>query len=250
MPPLEFRDEALNLAVEQRMVRAEFVFMLGGEVEDEEVEAAQSTELQEGRLANRGQRDLRVATIAMSQAEKLLTGADTAGALTAERAAVAALQRAFTRDRYILRALATRTELDPQRRLTGNLSQAANWRRQLASAPSNRQAALLQDLLAGIGALRNPETTGPARAIQLGREAMSIDAASAVLRTAAADLQRIADTWSVTEADSRRRAVDGIASAVAAEAARALATAPASPYGTAPSLAGAFADALRRAGER
>ena len=250
MPPPEFRDEALNLAVEQRMVRAEFVFMLGGEVEDEEVEAAQSTELQEGRLANRGQRDLRAATIAMSQAEKLLTGADTAGALTAERAAVAALQRAFTRDRYILRALATRTELDPQRRLTGNLSQAVNWRRQLPSAPSNRRAALLPDLLAGIGALRNPERSEPARAVQLGREALSIDAASPVLRTAAADLQRIADTWSATEADARRRAIDAVASAVAAETARALAAAPPSPHGTAPSLAGAFADALRRGGAR
>src|SRR5207253_4314488 len=77
MAPADVADAALNLAVEQRMIRAEFVFMLGGEVEDEEVEAAQSTELQEGRLANRGQRDLRAATVAMSQAEKLLTGADT-----------------------------------------------------------------------------------------------------------------------------------------------------------------------------
>ena len=248
--PMEFRDEALNLAVEQRMVRAEFVFMLGGEVEDEALEAAQSTELQEGRLANRGQSDLRAATVAMSQAEKLLTAADTGAALTAERAAVAALQRAFTRDRYILRALATRTELDPQRRLTGNLSQAVNWRRPLPLAPSNRRAALLQDLLAGIGALHNPATSEPARAIQLGREALSIDAASAVLRTAAADLQRIADTWSTTEAESRRRAFDTVASSVAAETARALATAPVSPRATAPSLAGAFADALRRGGER
>src|SRR5436190_1373866 len=46
----ELADTALNLAVEQRMIRAEFVFMLGGEVQDEEVEAEQSTELQEGRL--------------------------------------------------------------------------------------------------------------------------------------------------------------------------------------------------------
>src|SRR5213078_1954905 len=38
-PPQEFADAALNLAVEQRMIRAEFVFMLGGEVQDEEVEA-------------------------------------------------------------------------------------------------------------------------------------------------------------------------------------------------------------------
>ena len=104
MPAEELADAALNLAVEQRMIRAEFVFMLGGEVQDEEVEAEQSTELQEGRLQNRGQRDLRAATIAMSQAEKLLTGTNTAEALVAERAAVTALQRAFARDRYILRA--------------------------------------------------------------------------------------------------------------------------------------------------
>ena len=38
----------MNLAVEQRMIRAEFVFMLGGEINDEEVEAEQSVELQEG----------------------------------------------------------------------------------------------------------------------------------------------------------------------------------------------------------
>src|SRR5204863_2272280 len=103
MPAEELADTALNLAVEQRMIRAEFVFMLGGEVQDEEVEAEQSTELQEGRLLNRGQRDLRAATIAMSQAEKLLTGTNTAEALVAERAALTALQRAFARDRYILR---------------------------------------------------------------------------------------------------------------------------------------------------
>src|SRR5207244_2444646 len=125
----EFNEASVNLAVEQRMIRAEFVFMLGGEVEDEEVEAERSVELQAGRLQNRGQLDLRAATVAMSRAEKLLTAADTAGALVAEREAVAALQRAFSRDRYILRALATRAQLDLQRRLTGNLATAVDWRR-------------------------------------------------------------------------------------------------------------------------
>lgn len=250
MTPADVNDEALNLAVEQRMIRAELVFMLGGEVEDEEVEAAQSSELQEGRLQNRGQRDLRAATIAMSQAEKLLTGADTSHALTAERAAVAALQRAFSRDRYILRALATRTELDPQRRLTGNTSQAVNWRRDPPGARSNRRALLLQDLLTGIAALRDPTDVGPSRAIELGREALVIDAGSSVLRGAAADLQRMADTWSTTAADARHRAIDAVASAVAAETGRALAGPPVSPGVAAPSLAGAFADALRRGGAR
>src|SRR5262245_26164436 len=122
MSAREVNEASLNLAVEQRMIRAEFVFMLGGEVEDEEIEAAQSTELQEGRLQNRGQRDLRTATIAMSQAEKLLTGVNLPAALGAERAAVAALQRAFARDRYILRALASQARLDASRRLTGDVS--------------------------------------------------------------------------------------------------------------------------------
>ena len=79
----DLAEQSLNLAVEQRMIRAEFVFMLGGEINDEEVEAEQSVELQAGRLQNRGQRDLRAATLAMSQAEKLLTGANTAAALIA-----------------------------------------------------------------------------------------------------------------------------------------------------------------------
>src|SRR4029453_13636558 len=88
MAAADVAEAALNLAVEQRMIRAEFVFMLGGEVEDEEVEAQQPTKLPEGRLQNRGQRDLRLATTARSQAEKFLTGANTAEALVAERAAV------------------------------------------------------------------------------------------------------------------------------------------------------------------
>src|SRR5262249_591004 len=94
----EFREASQSLAVEQRMIRSEFVFMLGGEIEDEEVEAEQSVEIQAGRLANRGQRDIRAATVAMSQAEKLLTAANTADALKAERAAVEALQRAVARE--------------------------------------------------------------------------------------------------------------------------------------------------------
>ena len=240
MPASAVQDASLNLAVEQRMIRAELVFMLGGEIEDEEVEAQQSTELQEGRLQNRGQRDLRAATVAMSQAEKLLTGGTTREALTAERAAVTALERAFSRDRYILRALAGRTELDPARRLTGNLSQAAGWRRDRAPAPPNRRAALLQDLLRGIGALQSG-----ADASALAREAVRIDADSDELRRAAADLQRLADAWPSTAPDARRGQIDRLSSALAAETARSLASAPlAAPFNSA-ALAGAFADAVR-----
>ncbi len=235
-------DEALNLAVEQRMIRAEFVFMLGGEVENEEVEAEQSNELQEGRLQNRGQRDLRAATIAMSQAEKLLTAVNTADALVAERAAVSALQRAFARNRYILRALATRSQLDAARRLTGNLSEARDWRRAPASAPPNHRAALLQDLLRGLADLR-PRV--PAQARVLAEEAIRVDPASADLRRASAELQRAADAGADAAAFSR--ALAAAATAAIAEARRAQADSPVNASALSPDLSGAFVDALRNA---
>jgi hypothetical protein len=247
MPREELVDAALGLAVEQRMIRAEFVFMLGGEVEDEEVEAEQSTELQAGRLENRGQRDVRAATIAMSQAEKALSGADTAAALVAERAAVAALQRAFSRERYLLRALAQRGRLDPARRLTGNLSDAADWRRTPAALPEDRRVALLQDLLRGIAGLTaSPDAGAPfrQRARLLAQEAIRIDAAAPRLRQAATALQRAAD--GAGNPAARQAALAEAAAATSSEAREVFAGAPAAIVPLAPALGGAFADALRR----
>lgn len=237
MATTEFVDASTNLAVEQRMIRAEFVFMLGGEIEDEEVEAEQSIELQAGRLANRGQRDLRDATTAMSQAEKLLTGADPAAALTAEHAAVSALQRAFARDRYLLRALASRSQLDLQRRLTGDRSQARQTRTPLPHTPDNRRAAQLQDLLRDVMALA-AESRGAAidraRLGVLAETTLRIDADSPELRRIAADLQRASDS----------SALNAIAASLAVEARRSLADAlPLLPH-IAPQLRGAF-EALR-----
>jgi hypothetical protein len=218
-----------DLAVEQRMIRSELIFMLGGEIEDEEVEAEQSTELQEGRLANRGQRDLRAATVAMSQAEKLLTGADTSAALKAERAAVVALQRAFSRERYILRALATRSQLDLSRRLTGDVVPSIGWRRLPDMRPASRRAAHLQSLLQGLGgALRAQPITrveeARASLAVLAELAIRADAESPALRQVAADLQRLADAWTASAADVR--ALSAIAARVALEARRALADPP------------------------
>jgi uncharacterized protein DUF4175 len=210
MTPAAVTDDALNLAVEQRMIRAEFVFMLGGEVENEEVEAEQSSELQEGRLQNRGQRDLRAATVAMSRAEKLLTGANTTDALVAERAAVAALQRAFARDRYILRALATRSQLDAARRLTGDLAGAGDWRRVPPDVGENRRAALLQDLLRGIADLARDRGAPRARAAVLAGEAIRIDPESAALRRVATELQRAADAFADEAAFARRSMNRGV----------------------------------------
>jgi hypothetical protein len=200
--------------------------------------------LQEGRLQNRGQRDLRAATIAMSQAEKLLTAANLGDALAAERAAVAALQRAFARDRYILRALATRSPLDMTRRLTGPTAEAPGWRRSVPDAPANRRAALLEDLLEGVSSLgRRTENEFAVGARALAEEAIRIDPSSAALRDAATELQRAAGT---ADAEVRTRAVAAATKGAAAEAAGAHADAPWDASTPAPSLAGAFSSAVAR----
>jgi len=225
----DFAENARELAIEQRMIRSELVFMLGGEIEDEAVEAEQSTELQEGRLANRGQRDLRAATVAMSQAEKQLTDANPEKALEAERSAVAALQRAFARDRYILRALAASTPLDEKRRLTGAAPDAIGWRRQLLSQEDDRRALRLADLIQGIGALAagGPNLTDPRRRLSVLAElSVRIDPQSAVLRQAAVNLQQLADAWAGIDAGEHRRRLDAIAADVAGEARRTLADSP------------------------
>ena len=228
LAPGDLLEQSQNLAVEQRMIRSEFVFMLGGEVEDEEVEAEQSTELQEGRLANRGQRDLRLATVAMSQAEALLTGGHTSQALTAERAAVAALQRAFARDRYILRALAGRTTLDESRRLSAATAEAIGWRRNLLAAPENRRAVQLQGLLQSLGefldAARDRDVEQ--RLAVAAELAVRIDTASARLRTAATQLEQLADMWSSLRIETRVSTLEAIAGLIVEETRSAVADAP------------------------
>jgi hypothetical protein len=179
----------------------------------------------------------------MSQAEKLLTGVNVADALVAERAAVTALQRAFSRDRYILRALATRSQLDPARRLTGALAEATGWRRVPPDVPVNRRTALLQDLLRGMAELNaEPDAFRPP-ALVLAEEAIRIDPSSAALRTVATELQRAADA---TEGSMRSAALTAASTAASSEARRAHAGAPLASPSIAPALSGAFADAMRR----
>ena len=51
-------EQTSAIAAEQRAVRANFVFLMGGHVEDEEEEAEQSHEIQEGRLENTARREI------------------------------------------------------------------------------------------------------------------------------------------------------------------------------------------------
>ncbi len=115
------------------MVKAEFVFMTGGQVEDEVAEAEAGHELAEGRGENQSQVDLLAAIREMSRAEARLNAGDTAQALVFERAALRALQRAFDRRRYLLRTLPERARIDPGRRLTGDRKDAKASGRDVAS---------------------------------------------------------------------------------------------------------------------
>jgi hypothetical protein len=131
MPRAALEETAADIAAEQRAVRANFVFMLGGEVEDEVVEAEASHEIQEGRLANQARRDIVAATVLMGKVEQALATVTPAAALPPAREAVRTLQRAFGHSRYLLRALPSRIRIDPARRSTGDLAGVRDWQRDL-----------------------------------------------------------------------------------------------------------------------
>ena len=158
IPREAFEEQSRLLAAEQRMVKAEFVFMTGGEVADEVQEAEHAHELAEGRLENAAQVELLTAIREMSRAEAALNSADTTRALVFERAALAALQRAFDRRRYLLRALSERARIDPARRLAGDRSTARPLTRQSSDPGTNQQGERTRAVLIELGkAIDNPE---------------------------------------------------------------------------------------------
>jgi hypothetical protein len=181
----ELTEEAAGLAAEQRTVRASFVFLLGGHIEDEEVEAEQSHEIQEGRLENTARKEITAAISAMTRAEQGLTAARTAAALPHARAAVDALQRAFGRSRYLLRALAVRARLDPSRRLAGDLAGAGGWHR-TPPDPEAREGEAARQLLARLFVAADQERGGAVFetpvAQQLAEAALAIDPSSGIWR--------------------------------------------------------------------
>jgi len=196
------------LAIEQRMVRAEVVFLSGGEVQDEVEEAAHSHELQEGRLENAGRAEMLRAINEMSRAEARLNAGDASGALVFERNALAALQRAFDRRRYFLRTLAERSRIDPTRRLTGDRASAQSRARTTAGEPADpgaRARQLLRDLAALV------DTGGTASPALLARLA-AVDTAEGEWRQLASSLA------SATTREERLRAADAAMARVAASA--------------------------------
>ena len=125
----DYAREAQALAMAQRRVRAEFVFMLGGEVEDEFEEAAHAHEVEEGRQANQrqGRSD--------RGGPPDVTGRDAAHApSTSEKPFLTSiarwqpLQAAFGKSRYFMRTLPAAVQIDAARRLQGDRTPASSAR--------------------------------------------------------------------------------------------------------------------------
>jgi len=261
----DFRREAEGIAAEQRQVRAEFVFMMGGELADagldlsslnEEVEAAGEDDLAAGRLANRGRADLVRAIRSMSRAAAQLATPDVVAALPTEKEALTYLQSAFSRSRYILRTLSERERIDLSRRLTGVLAALARATRPAAEAAANPRITALRRILADVATLSadpNRSTgAGAARASALAEQVLRLDPATPAWRDAAAALTRAAAALASNgPAAAAQVELDRAAAGLAALARAELPADPVvRPNAALDELAGALTDALRQTGRR
>lgn len=171
------RERANQIAVEQRRVRAEFVFMTGGEFEagvvegeeggtqlDERAEAEGEQDLAAGRMVNRGRQALLTAIRAMSRASIALTERRLTDALRYEKTALTNLQEAFARQRFLMRALSQREALDPARRHTGAFDSLA---RATVVVPAPERDAAREALRGVLAALLQPRPRDTELAIQL-----------------------------------------------------------------------------------
>jgi hypothetical protein len=155
---------------------------MGGHVEDEEEEAEHATDIQEGRLENDAWREMSRAVAHMTTAEQGLIAVKTADALAAAQLAVESLQRAFGRSRYFLRAVPSRSRIDPSRRLSGRLDEARGAQREAITGiddgePRTSQA-VLADVLDLASAVRQqrPDPQVAARLTRVAERALAIKA--------------------------------------------------------------------------
>ncbi len=209
LPDDEYTREAQGLAAQQRRVRAEFVFLMGGEVVDEVEEAAHSHDVEAGRLDNSGQRELLEAVRQMAQAEQRLTDADLDAALPFEYRALEALQAAFGKARYFMRTLPVRVAIDPDRRGTGDLALAgaSTWAR--TPLPPNA-AARGRHALGALLALT--PATAAVDVARVADDLLALDADTVEWLTA---VQALTAAYGAEVADAeRQRAIDAAAAAL------------------------------------
>jgi hypothetical protein len=231
MAPEEFASQSAELAAEQRKVRAEFVFMLGGELEDAPDPAASSTELNEvaeaegeadilaGRNANAGHLAMLSAIRSMSRAAAALTTADVEPALPHERAALKALESALSRARILLRALSTKERLDMTRRLTGTLVDAASDVRPTVDAVVSPRTLALRRALADVAAIGGAtELRRNARELsRIAQQILVIDPSSAALQKVSSELDAASQSAAASKDAEARRAIDDATTALVTE---------------------------------
>ena len=263
MEPDSVTYQAMQLAAEQRSVRAEFVFMMGGELAEEVIDAADAAELHEeaeaageaeiaaGRGANKSRIALVDAIRNMSQANTALTAFDLAGGLAAEKRALKSLQAAFSHTRYILRGLTQHEQLDLARRLTGELAAAQGDARPGANPAESPRSAALRGALASAAELSSatkPRNDAARRAAALSATVARIDPSSQEIARAASLLNDAAAAMIQGEPDDARARMRDAAAVIASSL---RAPSPHPQIGTRPidldRLDGALQDALRRA---
>jgi hypothetical protein len=230
-------EQTRMIAIEQRMVRAEVVFLGGGEVEDELEEAARSDELTEGRLQNTGRAEMLLAINAMSRAEAQLNDGRAQEALVFERQALASLERALDRRRYFLRTMPDRSRIDVTRRLTGERKEARSWSRESLS-PSARSIEADRRMMRELAT---------ASTMMTGIDA-SLAARLTALDPASADIQRAAlAIASASNNEARRKALGDAMQAVTAHALATMAASSTVGISVDP-LGGRIADELKARG--
>lgn len=237
----ELEEAAASIAAEQRAVRANFIFLLGGEVEDEVVEAETSHEIQEGRLANQARKEIVAATVLMARVEQALAAMSTRAALPIAQEAVRTLQRAFGHSRYLLRALPARARLDPSRRLSGDLTSVGDWRRDLVPpAPDPVTDAARTALADVIAAAGDPESATVKRLSRLAEEVIAVEPGAVDLQGSSRLLLEAGDAFAAGQREQGRAKLASAAAALLQRAQRGR-VAAAAPTADVTRLAGAAA---------
>lgn len=264
LPSDSVASESRLLAAEQRQVRAEFVFMMGGELEDMAAETAGTLELNEvaeaeaeddllaGRQQNQGRVDMMRAIRAMSRASTALTSANLDQALIAERAALDNLMRAFARSRFILRALTLRERIDLERRLSGSLAITAGLRGPAAEAEPAARVVALRRLMSELAAMSSGDSNvGGTRVTEAALTLLRADPASDTIRGLATRVQLLArERRGLTTVTARAR-IDSLLNDLSSLAASALPLTSGSRASVELGvLEGSLRDALRRGAPR
>lgn len=253
-----FAANAADLAAEQRRVRAEYVFMMGGEVGgvddglgdlNEQAEASGEGDLAVQRMLNQGRAALLSAIRTMSRAATSLTQPDLAAALLQEKEALVQLERTFSHTKIILRALTERERLDLTRRLSGTLTDAARDVRPVVAPERNPRMDVLRRALGDIATLaasREGGATASAHAAALAEDVLRVDPSSPAMQQVAAQLIDAAAILTGSRREPARALLDKAATALTGIIRADLLDAPLpATGGDATGLAGSLTDALR-----